>query len=81
MTLVLNEVLSRGARTSNIRIICAIAAAPALKELSNLSPEIKIYTGMIDAEVNDEGYVVPGIGDVGDRAFGRWSELGHTGNT
>jgi uracil phosphoribosyltransferase len=35
-----------------------------------LSAGLKVYTAIIDAEVNDKGYIIPGLGDAGDRAFG-----------
>lgn len=35
-----------------------------------LPPGLKVYTAIIDAEVDDKGYIIPGLGDAGDRAFG-----------
>ena len=70
MVQVLNDIVARGASPSNIRVISVIAAPPALQKLNDGFPGLKVYTGMIDAEVNDKGYIVPGVGDAGDRAFG-----------
>ncbi|KAH7624331.1 hypothetical protein Ndes2526B_g00520 [Nannochloris sp. 'desiccata'] len=70
MVQVLTDLINRGADSSNIRIISAIAAPPALNKLNEAFPGLKIYTGIIDAELNDKGYIVPGMGDAGDRAFG-----------
>lgn len=70
MILTLDELLKRGADPGHIRVICSLVAAPALKQLSERYPEIEIYTGTIDAELNEKGYVVPGLGDVGNRIFG-----------
>jgi len=70
MLAAMEEITSRGASPSNIRIICIVTAPPALKILSEKYPGSKIYTAMIDAEVNDQGFIVPGLGDAGDRAFG-----------
>lgn len=70
MVAVMNDLVARGADPSNIRILSAIAAPPALQKLNDGFPGLKIYTGMIDAELNDKGFIVPGVGDAGDRAFG-----------
>jgi uracil phosphoribosyltransferase len=66
----LQELLKRGAEATNIRIVCVVACPPALSKLSEQFPGVRIYAAMIDAELNDEGYIVPGLGDAGDRAFG-----------
>lgn len=67
---VVRDVVSRGADPSNIRIVCIVAAPPALQKLNDECPGIVVYAGMIDPEVNGNGYIVPGLGDAGDRAFG-----------
>lgn len=64
------EIVSRGASPSNIRIICVVASPPALTQLSERYPGLRVYAAMIDEVLNDDGYVVPGLGDAGDRAFG-----------
>lgn len=66
---VMDELLKRGASDSNIRIIAAVAASPALSKLSDKYKGLRVYAGMIDAEVNDQGYIVPGLGDAGDRGY------------
>lgn len=53
-----------------IRVIAAAAAPPALDLLSKKFPGLRIYTGTVDEAVNEEGDIVPGIGDAGDRSFG-----------
>ena len=70
MMAVLTDIVDRGANPENIRVLSAICAPPALQKLNDGFPGLKIYTGMIDAELNDKGFIVPGIGDAGDRAFG-----------
>lgn len=70
MVRVLTDIVSRGADPANIRVLSAVAAPPALQKLNDGFPGLKVYTGMIDAEVNARGYIVPGLGDAGDRAFG-----------
>ena len=66
---VVEDILSRGAKQENIRIVCALCAPPAMVKLSKFT-KIKVYTGVIDAEINSQGFIVPGLGDAGDRAFG-----------
>lgn len=46
-----------------------VCAPPALKLLGERYPGLTIYTAMIDAELDERGYIVPGLGDAGDRAF------------
>lgn len=70
MAQVVEDLVKRGADPSNIRILSAIAAPPALKRLNDAHPGLVVYTGMIDAELDGNGYIVPGVGDAGDRAFG-----------
>ncbi|NER40005.1 MAG: uracil phosphoribosyltransferase [Oscillatoria sp. SIO1A7] len=64
------EIVKRGADPANIRIISIVAAPPALQKLSEAYPSLNIYTAAIDEHLNDRGYIVPGLGDAGDRAFG-----------
>ena len=70
MVQVIEDIISRGAKQENIRIVCALCAPPAMVKLSEKFKKIKVYTGIIDAEVNGDGFIVPGLGDAGDRAFG-----------
>ncbi|TVU18576.1 hypothetical protein EJB05_34683 [Eragrostis curvula] len=60
----------RGAEISQIRIISAVAAPPALKKLNQRFPGICVYTGAMDQIVNEKGFIVPGLGDAGDRSYG-----------
>jgi uracil phosphoribosyltransferase len=64
------ELTQRGIDPAMVRIIAIIVAPPALKQLSEAYPSLTIYAATIDEHVNDVGYIVPGLGDVGDRAFG-----------
>lgn len=66
----MKEVTSRGVKPELIRIISIVAAPPALRQLSENYPGLEIYTAIIDEGLNDKGYIVPGLGDAGDRAFG-----------
>ncbi|MCO5554270.1 hypothetical protein L7F22_007798 [Adiantum nelumboides] len=53
-----------------IRVVSAVAAPPALKLLGERFPGLRVYTGVIDPSLNEKGYIVPGLGDAGDRSFG-----------
>lgn len=66
----MSEITSRGADPGLIRIISVVAAPPALQSLSNNYPSLQVYTATIDEGLNNRGYIVPGLGDAGDRAFG-----------
>ena len=78
MIAVLTDLVARGADPANIRILSAVAASPALQKLNEGFPGLKVYCGMIDAELNERGYIVPGLGDAGDRAFGTPQSLYQT---
>lgn len=64
------ELTQRGVHPTAIRIISVIAAKPALQKLGTTYPSLAIYTATIDEIVNDVGYILPGLGDAGDRIFG-----------
>ncbi|GFH13697.1 uncharacterized protein HaLaN_09632 [Haematococcus lacustris] len=70
MLQVVDDCIARGAKPENIRIVSIVAAPPAMVKLSEKYKGIKVYTGCIDAELNEKGYIVPGLGDAGDRAYG-----------
>lgn len=70
MMLAMAELVKRGVDPALTRIISVVAAPPALQKLSASYPSLTIYTAMIDEIVNDHGYIVPGLGDAGDRSFG-----------
>ena len=52
------------------RMICIVAAPEGVKVLEERHPEVKIYTAALDEGLNDKAYIVPGLGDFGDRLFG-----------
>lgn len=54
----------------NIHFMCVIAAPEGVKALSGAHPDVDIYIGALDEHLNDHGYIVPGLGDAGDRIFG-----------
>ncbi|MEM8641712.1 MAG: uracil phosphoribosyltransferase [Cyanobacteria bacterium P01_G01_bin.54] len=70
MMTALAEVVARGGNPEYTRIVSVVAAPPALQKLSQAYPSLNVYTAMIDETLNAQGYIVPGLGDAGDRAFG-----------
>ncbi len=55
---------------NNIKFMCIIAAPEGLKALQAAHPDIDIYVGCLDDHLNSDAYIVPGLGDAGDRIFG-----------
>ena len=53
-----------------IKFLCIIAAPEGIERLRKEHPEVQIFTACIDKELNDKGYIVPGLGDAGDRIYG-----------
>ncbi|MBR8831875.1 MAG: Uracil phosphoribosyltransferase [Chroococcopsis gigantea SAG 12.99] len=66
----MDEITKRGGDVASTRIISIVAAPPALQKLSQQYPGLNIYTAIIDEGLNDRGFIIPGLGDAGDRAFG-----------
>lgn len=58
----------RGARS--IKFVCLVAVPEGVKALRHAHPDIDIYTAALDDHLNEDGYIVPGLGDAGDRLFG-----------
>lgn len=59
---------SRGAK--NIKFMCLIAAPEGVKALTDAHPDVDIYIAAMDEKLDEKGYIVPGLGDAGDRLFG-----------
>ena len=53
-----------------IQFLCLVAAPEGVEALSSAHPDVSIYTAALDRELNDHGYILPGLGDAGDRIFG-----------
>lgn len=53
-----------------IRLLCLLAAPEGLRTITREHPDLPIFTGAIDSHLNDHAYIVPGLGDAGDRLFG-----------
>ena len=54
----------------NIRFMCLVAAPEGVKKVQDAHPDVDIYTAALDECLNDHAYIVPGLGDAGDRIFG-----------
>lgn len=54
----------------NIHFMCIVAAPEGVKAMEEAHPDVDIYVGALDEHLNDHGYIVPGLGDAGDRIFG-----------
>lgn len=63
-----NSLKKRGA--TSIRFMCLIAAPEGVEALQAAHPDVDIYIAALDEKLNDHGYIVPGLGDAGDRLFG-----------
>lgn len=55
---------------TSIRALTLVAAPEGLKKIQQSHPDIQIYTGAIDSHLNEKGYIIPGLGDAGDKIFG-----------
>ncbi|WP_428818792.1 uracil phosphoribosyltransferase [Microbulbifer sp. MCCC 1A16149] len=64
----LDKIKEHGAK--NIRFICLLASPEGLATLAEKHPDVTVYAAALDRELNSKGYILPGIGDAGDRLFG-----------
>ncbi|MEC5292399.1 uracil phosphoribosyltransferase [Aurantimonas sp. C2-6-R+9] len=64
----MDKLKERGAR--NIRFLCLLAAPEGVARFCAAHPDIPVFTAAIDSHLNDKGYIVPGLGDAGDRMYG-----------
>jgi uracil phosphoribosyltransferase len=54
----------------DIKLVCLLSAPEGIKHVSKVHPDVQIFTAAIDSHLNSHGYIVPGLGDAGDRMFG-----------
>lgn len=64
----INQIKKRGVK--NIKMMSIIAAPEGVKALATAHPDVQIYVATVDRELNENGYILPGLGDAGDRLFG-----------
>jgi len=57
-------------RPRSIKFVCLVSCPAGIKHFHSVHPDVPIYTATIDRELNDHGYILPGLGDAGDRIFG-----------
>ncbi|WP_163846732.1 uracil phosphoribosyltransferase [Pseudooceanicola aestuarii] len=62
--------LLKDAGATNIRFMCLLAAPEGVKRMQEAHPDVPIITASLDSHLNEKGYIVPGLGDAGDRMFG-----------
>ena len=58
------------AGAQRVRFLCLVAAPAGVRRLLTAHPDVPVYTAALDRELNDKGYILPGLGDAGDRLFG-----------
>jgi uracil phosphoribosyltransferase len=63
-----DQLKKRGA--NHLRFLCLLAAPEGIEKFSKAHPDVPIYTAAIDSHLNEKGYIVPGLGDAGDRMYG-----------
>jgi len=64
----IDKLKQRGA--NNIRFLCLLAAPEGIEKFTIAHPDVAIFTASIDSHLNEKGYIVPGLGDAGDRMYG-----------
>lgn len=64
----IDHLKKRGAK--DLRFVCLLAAPEGIETMRKAHPDVSIWTAAIDSHLNDHGYIVPGLGDAGDRMFG-----------
>ncbi len=64
----INSIKQRGAK--NIKLVCLVGAPEGVKAVNEAHPDVTIYLAALDEKLNEKGYIVPGLGDAGDRIFG-----------
>jgi uracil phosphoribosyltransferase len=67
-TAAIDRLKERGAK--DLRFVCLLAAPEGIAKLKAEHPDVQIFTAAIDSHLNDHGYIVPGLGDAGDRMYG-----------
>ncbi len=62
--------LLKNSGAKNIRFLCLLAAPEGIRHMNQAHPDVPIVTASVDSHLNESGYIVPGLGDAGDRMFG-----------
>jgi uracil phosphoribosyltransferase len=64
----IDKLKARGA--NNLRFVCLLAAPEGIERFTKAHPDVPVFTAAIDSHLNEKGYIVPGLGDAGDRMYG-----------
>lgn len=64
----IDKLKERGA--NNLRFVCLLAAPEGIERFTKAHPDVPVFTAAIDSHLNEKGYIVPGLGDAGDRMYG-----------
>ena len=64
----INSIKQRGAK--NIKLVCLVGAPEGVKAINDAHPDVTVYLASLYEKLNEKGYIVPGLGDAGDRIFG-----------
>ena len=60
----------KASKPASLKFVCLLTCPEGLKTMNAAHPDVPVYTASIDERLNDHGYIVPGLGDAGDRLFG-----------
>jgi len=66
----IDSLVKRNVKAESIKFVCLVAAPEGVKALQDAYPEVVIFAGALDEKLNEDGYILPGLGDAGDRLFG-----------
>ena len=61
---------SRGDASGRLIVVCVLAAPEGIEKFTTAHPDVPVFTAAIDSHLNEKGYIVPGLGDAGDRMYG-----------
>jgi uracil phosphoribosyltransferase len=64
----INSIKKAGAK--KIKFLCIISCPEGIERIRKVHPDVRIYTASVDEKLNDHAYILPGLGDAGDRLFG-----------
>jgi len=64
----IDKLKERGA--TNLRFLCLLAAPEGIERFTSAHPDVPVFTASIDRQLNEKGYILPGLGDAGDRMYG-----------
>jgi uracil phosphoribosyltransferase len=70
----ISRLKERGA--SRLRLVCVVSCPEGLEKMAGAHPDVPVFTAAVDRELNDRGYILPGLGDAGDRYFGTGADAG-----